>query len=531
MASSEDLKGDDETMAKANTTHVEMSNGQISVTPVAQLSPWECVKENPKACLWSLYANVGTCMIGYENLVLSVCLSMPAFQMTFASKINGALIIPAYWQSLWNAMFNVMSILGSLAAGPIQDKFGRRAVFLSTIITASAGIAVAYISKDPAHYLGAKVLVGSAVGMSMVGTQTYVSEITPLPMRGLALSINTVMLNLGMLMGISSTFSRISIMDESAFRVVFAAGWAFPGLLAVGLAFAPESPYWLLMKGKAGQARNSLVRLSNGKEDIDRRIAEMEHSIETERRLNSEKVSFLECFRGTNFRRTRIVAILFYMQLAVGSVLSANAPYFLNQAGLPSTTVLLIVQVGVSMGIVSAVANIFLMSRMRYRALMFLGVGICVASYLVMGVAGALPRTQASLTAVGVALQFSSLSYGPAVGAAMAVAGEVPAARLRAKTLGIGNATGSALATAWMVVLPYLYNSDQANLGGNIGWIFFGVALVYAGVLYFDVPGTKGRTFEEIDIMFDRRVSARHFEKLQLEPEEGSGDLKVKEQA
>lgn len=225
------------------------------------------------------------------------------------------------------------------------------------------------------------------------------------------------------------------------------------------------------------------------------------------------------------------MAILFYMQLAVGSVLSANAPYFLNQAGLPSTTVLLIVQVGVSMGIVSAVANIFLMSRMRYRALMFLGVGICVASYLVMGVAGALPRTQASLTAVGVALQFSSLSYGPAVGAAMAVAGEVPAARLRAKTLGIGNATGSALATAWMVVLPYLYNSDEADLGGNIGWIFFGVALVYAGVLYFDVPGTKGRTFEEIDIMFDRRVSARHFEKLQLEPEEGSGDLKVKEQA
>jgi SP family general alpha glucoside:H+ symporter-like MFS transporter len=114
--------------------------------------------------------------------------------MTFASEVNGVMLIPAHWQSLWNSMFNVMTIIGSIAVGPIQDWFGRRAIFLNVILVASAGVAVAFISERPATYLGAKILIGFALGASVVGTQTYVSEITPLPMRGIALSVNSVAL-------------------------------------------------------------------------------------------------------------------------------------------------------------------------------------------------------------------------------------------------------------------------------------------------------------------------------------------------
>jgi hypothetical protein len=99
----------------------------------------------------------------------------------------------------------------------------------------------------------------------------------------------------------------------------------------------------------------------------------------------------------------------------------------------------------------------------------------------------------------------------------MAVAGEVSASRLRAKSLGIGNGFQAIAGTIWTIVMPYLFNQDQANLGGNIGWIFFGMGLLMLVLVYFDVPGTKGRTFEELDIMFARRVPARHFEKYKLE--------------
>jgi SP family general alpha glucoside:H+ symporter-like MFS transporter len=467
--------------------------------------------------------------------------------LTFASEINGQLLIPAYWQSLWNAMFNVMTIIGSIAAGPIQDRFGRRAIFLAIIVVSSAGIAVSFIAETPAQYLGGKILTGFALGTSMVGTQTYVSEIAPLPVRGVALSINTVGLvsvfrfvtfylnslcfslgpeltaplqNLGLLIAISATFSRIAILNPSAFRVVFAAAWVFPGLLAIGLPFLPESPYWLVMKGKHEQAQRSLARLSNSSENIDARLALIQSTVEMERRSQAEAGTLIECFRSTNRRRTFITLVCFYMSSTVGSQLSANAPYFLNQTGLSSHTVLLITQVGVSMGVLSGLVNLFLMMRLNHRVLMFTGVGICVAAYFAMGIAGAMRRTTTSMTIVGIALQFSSLSYGPAVGAAMAIAGEVSSTRLRAKTLGLGNAFAGIAGTFWQSVLPYLFNKDQLDLGGNLGWIFFGIAAVYLVLVYFFVPGTKGRKYVELDVMFEKQLPARKFEKYSLEEQE-----------
>lgn len=305
-------------------------------------------------------------------------------------------------------------------------------------------------------------------------------------------------------------------MNPSAFRVIFAGAWAFPAGLLLGLPFVPESPYWLVMKSKHDKARQSLIRLSPAGEDVETRLVSIQHTVEMERRQQAEAGSLIECFKGTNLRRTLITLICFYISFTVGSVLSANSPYFLNQSGLPSATVLMITQVGVSMGVLSSLVNIFLMMKCNHRILIFGGVGICTLAYLAMGIAGAMPRTTKTMLVVGIALQFTTLSYGPAVGPAMAVAGEVSATRLRAKTLALGNGFQGVAGTFWQAVLPYLYNQDQADLGGNLGWIFFGMAVIHILLLFFFVPGTKGRTFEELDIMFERKVPARAFEKYQL---------------
>jgi MFS family permease len=118
-------------------------------------------------------------------------------RVKFASEINGNLIIPAYWQSLWNATYNIMQLFGSLAAGFVQDKLGRRAVFLLSVIIVSCGIALAYLAETPAQFMGAKIISGFAVGAFQSTTQTYVSEITPLPLRGIALSLNILMMVCG----------------------------------------------------------------------------------------------------------------------------------------------------------------------------------------------------------------------------------------------------------------------------------------------------------------------------------------------
>lgn len=114
--------------------------------------------------------------------------------MTFATEVNGALIIPAYWQSAWNATYNVMNMVGCLVAGVLQDWFGRRSVFLVAIACSCSGIGVTYVAHTPELFLGGKILTGFSIGLFLAATQTYISEIAPLPMRGIALSANTIMM-------------------------------------------------------------------------------------------------------------------------------------------------------------------------------------------------------------------------------------------------------------------------------------------------------------------------------------------------
>lgn len=316
-----------------------------------------------------------------------------------------------------------------------------------------------------------------------------------------------------MLIAISTTFSRVSIQDESAFRVLFAAGWAFPGILLVGLPFLPESPYWLVMKNRPDEARKALQRLSGPHEDLDARIRGITTVIEAERRLAAEAGTFADCFRGVNARRTGIILICMYMPQVVGAVLSSNAPYFLNQTGLASDTVVMLVQIGIAMGFVSSLFNVFFMMKFGRRPLMFFGVGLCCLMYFIMGIGGVLPRSNSTLLAIGVSLQFTSISYGPAVGASVAVAGEVSAARLRAKSVGLGTGFMYITSTIWTIVMPYLFNQDEANLGGNIGWIFLGMGLIMLVVMFFYIPETKDRSFDELDILFEKKVPTRDFKK------------------
>ncbi|KAJ3540813.1 hypothetical protein NM208_g4893 [Fusarium decemcellulare] len=500
-------------LEKAGVTHTEDA---VAIQD-HQTSTWECARKNPKAILWALYANLGATLVGYENLALAVCLALPAFQMKFSSMINGQLIIPAYWQSLWNATYNIMQLFGSLAAGFVQDKLGRRAVFLCGIIIVSCGITLAYVAETPAQFMGAKIISGFAVGAFQSTTQTYVSEITPLPLRGIALSLNILMMNVGFLIAISTTYGRVAIMNESAFRVVFAAAWVFPGILALGLPFLPESPYYLVMKNKRDLALKHLANLSAADENLEARLKHIEGTIEAERLINCEKASFLECFKGINWRRTRIILICMYMPQIVGSSLSSNAPYFLNQTGLSSGLIIKLMQIGLGVSILSCVINIYMMTLFRHRPLMFFGMSICATIYFIMGVAASCPQSEKTLLAIGIVMQFTCLAYGPGVGSSLAVAGEVSASRLRAKSQGIAFGFQAITSTVWVTVLPYMFNKDQGNMGGHIGWVFFGMTILMIVAVYFDVPGTKGRTFHELDMMFEKKIPARHFESYKID--------------
>ena len=64
--------------------------------------------------------------------------------------------------------------------------------------------------------------------------------------------------------------------------------------------------------------------------------------------------------------------------------------------------------------------------------------------------------------------------------------------------------------------MPYAINPDQGNLGGKIAFIFGAVLVVAFVFVWFFIPETKGRTYAEIDELWERNVPARHWSKTQV---------------
>lgn len=114
------------------------------------------------------------------------------------------------------------------------------------------------------------------------------------------------------------------------FRIPIALQWLFPTPLAVLIFLAPESPWWLVRKGRYDAARHSVERLGN-KEKLNSSdtVAMMRRVIELEK--STKAPSYLELFKGTDLRRTLIVCGVYAAQNLTGNLIANQAVYFFER--------------------------------------------------------------------------------------------------------------------------------------------------------------------------------------------------------
>lgn len=96
-------------------------------------------------------------------------------------------------------------------------------------------------------------------------------------------------------------------------RLPFLLQWVWPVPLLIGAYFAPESPWNAVRRGEVEMARKSLMRLRNDspekEAEVNSTLAFIRHTTALEE-AETEGAGFMECFKGTNLRRTEIVSPL-----------------------------------------------------------------------------------------------------------------------------------------------------------------------------------------------------------------------------
>lgn len=109
------------------------------------------------------------------------------------------------------------------------------------------------------------------------------------------------------------------VAGQWAYRIPFAIQWVFPPFLAVAIFFAPESPWWLVRKGRLQDAQLALQRLSASGDTVQSRnkMALILHTTAIENETGAG-TSYLDCFRGVDLRRTEIACMVFAAQVWCG---------------------------------------------------------------------------------------------------------------------------------------------------------------------------------------------------------------------
>jgi SP family general alpha glucoside:H+ symporter-like MFS transporter len=197
----------------------------------------------------------------------------------------------------------------------------------------------------------------------------------------------------------SVSLNRANIQDKTAYTTLFAVEYVWPGLILLFILIVPESPYYLVSKGLMDNAYKQLKRLSNPSENIDLALERIVHLHEEEKRQRaaSEETSFLDCFKGADWRRTRIILYCNGLPQVIGVTFLANGPYFMVQAGLSPQKTSMMIEVGIAFGIASSLIIFYVMSVVGFRTLTLYGLLVSTTFFTVIGIAGCFPHNSSAL--------------------------------------------------------------------------------------------------------------------------------------
>ncbi|PMD40268.1 general substrate transporter [Hyaloscypha variabilis F] len=472
----------------------------------------QSLRRHPKTIMWCVFALWVLLLSSFDNQAGGVVIGVPEFRKDFGSAFEGNYVLPAEWQSAYSGGPTASAVIGSLGASYIADKIGRKLVYLIGFVFVLVGITVETIATTNTVFFAGKFINGFAVGAFGTITMTYVGEIAPLALRGVITAAAGLSFTFGPFLVTLIVNTTGVYTTRWAYRAIFVAQYGVTILGLIGLPFMPESPWWLLSRGREEKAIHSLRRLGHSEQDIEKRVAYIKLTLD-EVRKETEGVTFAECFRKSNLRRTIIAIMPLSIQAMCGiSFIISYAAYYIQLAGY-SAKVSFRISIGqVVLAMAGNIVSWFLVDRVGRRNLTIYGLTFVTATLLVSGGLGMKTGSIEYVKGVIALWSIYIFVYNATIGAtAYNLLAEVATARLRAKTASIGLALQNALYTMWSFVLPYIFNPNEANLGAKTSFIFGGLSIISLVYLWVYQPETAGISYEELDEMFIKKIPARKF--------------------
>ncbi|KAJ2971385.1 hypothetical protein NUW58_g9431 [Xylaria curta] len=283
------------------------------------------------------------------------------------------------------------SVIGSLMAGPISDKFGRRDSIMFACFWWLIGTAVQVATNGVGSLIAGRVLNGVCVGITSSQVPVYLAEIAKRESRGRIIIIQQLAIEWGIFIMYFASYGAGFIPGPASFRTAWAFQFIPVIVLMVGLPFLPRSPRWLAKVGREEEAIQTLADIqAGGNRDDALVIAEWEE-IYTVLVAERESVQGWRKFISNGmWKRTLAgMSVQAWQQLSGANVIVYYLTYVFLIAGLEGNINLIASGVQYALFIVFTSIMFFFIDRTGRRTLLIagaLGMGIC--HFVIGGVLG-----------------------------------------------------------------------------------------------------------------------------------------------
>ncbi|KAG5625007.1 hypothetical protein H5410_010225 [Solanum commersonii] len=510
-------------------------NKQNQVARIQDFDPPKKPKTNKYAIACTFLASLSSILLGYDIGVMSGAIIY----------IKKDLHITDVQVEVLVGILNVYSLFGSAAAGRTSDWIGRRYTMVVAAGIFFAGALLMGFATTYAFLMFGRFVAGVGVGYALMVAPVYTAEVAPASSRGFLTSFPEVFINFGILMGYVSNVAFSKLSTHLSWRFMLGIGAVPSVFLAVSVLAMPESPRWLVMQGRLGDARRVLNKTSDSLQEAQLRLADIKQAAGIPENCNDDIVEVPKRTNGDNVWKELIfsptpavrhilitgVGIHFFQQASGIDAVVLYSPKIFEKAGIKSDhdRLLCTVAVGVVKTLFILVAT-FMLDRSGRRPLLLTSVGGMVASLVLLATGLTIidhseqKLVWAIVLCIAMVLAYValfSIGMGPIT---WVYSSEIFPLRLRATGCSIGVAVNRV--TSGVVSMTFLSLQKAITIGAAF-FLYAALAAVAWVFFYTLMPETQGKTLEEMETLFGTfwnwRERARELKELK-KTEKNSND-------
>jgi len=402
---------------------------------------------------------------------------------------------------------------GALMLGPLNEAVGRRMAIVISLVLYTIGAALEAGAIDFAMMVAGRVILGLGVGLEGGTVPVYVAESVSRKYRGNLVSLYQFMIALGEVFGyvIAAIFVNVK---TGSWRYMLGSSLFFSTIMFVGIIFMPESPRFLMHKGRTTEAWHVWKQIRGEDQEARTEFFVMKHSVAEEIALQQQgkaakRFVWLDFFTVPRARRAIIYAniMVFLGQFTGINAIQYYMATLMQQVGFDSKQSVFMSLVGGGSLLLGTIPAILYMEKFGRRfwacAMLpgfFIGLVIIGCSYLIpiSNKAGSQGTYIAGLIIYeGFFGSYSCLTW--------VIPSEVYPTYLRS----YGMETSDTTLFLCSFLVTYFFAQMQeamSQIGLTLGF-YGGIAVLGWFYQILFMPETKNKTLEEIDIIFSQPTS------------------------